>query len=205
MRPERWGVAVVAVVTALGALGCGHSARPRGTTATGVDVLTGSNQNNGINSAIRKRMKRDQAALQRDPEDETALADLVRAHYQLATDDADADTGAFGAKGKQELAQASGAWKRYVAVADEPSDSLAGLMLQAYSEGGLNMPAEAAKAAEVVAAARPSAQAYLTLTAYAAQAGETRIADLAGQKAIELAPPGQKQLVRQQVRAATQG
>jgi hypothetical protein len=169
------------------------------------DAITGKGSNSGsaANSAVNARIKRAEKALQLNPNNQAALEDLVRSHYQLATDDADVNTGAFGATGKQELAKASAAWQRYVQVADKPSDSLASLMLQAYGQGGLNKPADAAKAAELIANARPSAQAYLTLTTYAAQAGNTRLAKLAGQKAIDLAPKNQKKLVRQQVTAAT--
>lgn len=167
------------------------------------DAITGNGSNGGSqNSAINKRIKRDQKALQLNPKNETALADLIRAHYQLATDDADANTGAFGAQGKQELAKASSAWQRYLDLAKKPSDSLASLMLQAYGQGALDKPAQAAKAAEVIANARPSAQAYLTLTTYAAQAGQQRIAQLAGQKAIDLAPKSQRKLVRREVNQA---
>jgi hypothetical protein len=172
------------------------------------DAITGkdSNSNSATNSALSKRMKRDQQALKLNPKNQTALADLVRAHYQLATDDADPNTGAFGSKGKDELQKASTAWTRYVSAVPKPSDSLASLMLQVYAEGGLNKPDRAAEAAELIANARPSAQAYLTLTAYAAKAGQTRKAELAGLKAVDLAPKSQKKLVKKQVAIArTQG
>jgi hypothetical protein len=168
------------------------------------DALTGNNSNgNGsANSTVNNRIKKDEKAIKLNPKNQAALADLVRAHYQLATDDADANTGAFGPTGKQQLTQASNAWKRYISVVKKPDDSLAGLMMQAYGTGGLNKPADAATAAGIIANARPSAQAYLALTTYAAQAGKTRIAELAGQKAIDLAPKAQRKLVRQQVNAA---
>jgi hypothetical protein len=165
------------------------------------DAITGkdSNSSSGINSAVNNRIKRDQKALRLNPNNQAALADLVRSHYQLATDDADANTGAFGSKGKQELTQASTAWKKYVSLVDKPSDSLASLMMQAYGAGALNKPADAAQAAEIVAAARPNAQTYLALTTYAALAGDTRTANLAGQKAVALAPKSQRKLVRKEV------
>jgi tetratricopeptide (TPR) repeat protein len=168
------------------------------------DAITGkdSNSNSSVNSAVSSRIKRDQKALQLNPKNQAALADLVRAHYQLATDDADPNTGAFGSDGKAELQKASSAWNRYVAVVNKPSDSLASLMLQAYSEGGLNKADKAAEAAELIANARPSAQAYLTLTLYAAKAGQTRKAELAGLKAVDLAPKSQKKLVKKQVAVA---
>jgi hypothetical protein len=171
------------------------------------DAITGKNSNSSSgNSAVTKRIARDEKALQLKPKDKLVLADLVRAHYQLATDDADPNTGAFGTDGKAELQKASNAWNRYVAAAEKPNDSLASLMLQAYSEGGLNKPDKAAEAAELIANARPSAQAYLALTTYAARAGQTRKAELAGLKAVDLAPKAQKQAVKKQVAIArTQG
>ena len=75
-------------------------------------------------------------------------------------------------------------------------------MLQAYGEGGLNKPGQATTAAELIANARPSAQAYLTLTAYAAKAGQTRKANLAGLKAVDLAPKAQRAAVKKQVAIA---
>ena len=167
------------------------------------DAITGKDSNSSSgNSAVTKRIERDQKALQLNPQNQAALVDLVRSHYQLATDDADPNTGAFGTDGKAELAKASDAWTKYLAVAKKPSDSLASLMLQAYSEQALNKPDKAAQAAELIANARPSAQAYLTLTVYAAKAGQTRKADLAGQKAIDLAPKAQKDAVKKQVAVA---
>ena len=168
------------------------------------DAITGkdSNSNSSANSAVTKRIERDQKALKLNPNNQAALEDLVRSHYQLATVDADPNTGAFSPAGKKELTQASVAWKKYVATAKKPSDSLAGLMLQAYGQGGLNKASDAAGAAELIANARPSAQAYLTLTTYAAKAGQTRKAKLAGLKAIELAPKSQRNLVKKQVAIA---
>src|SRR3954451_23812302 len=62
------------------------------------DAITGKDSNNSssINSTVNNRIKRDQQALKLNPQNQTALADLVRSHYQLATDDADPNTGAFG-------------------------------------------------------------------------------------------------------------
>ena len=49
---------------------------------------------------------------------------------------------------------------------------------------------------------------YLRLVSYAARAGDTRTADLAGQKAVDLAPKDQKKLIKKQIEAlkkASQG
>lgn len=172
------------------------------------DAITGkdSSGTSSNNSIVDKRIKSNEKALKLNPKDTVALASLVRSHYQLATDDADRNTSQFGDKGKAELQKAADAWERYLAAKPKKvDDSLAALMLNAYSEIGLNQPDGAATAAELVAQARPSAVAYLQLTQYAAKAGQTRKAELAGQKAIELAPKSQKKQVKSSVAAAKAG
>jgi hypothetical protein len=172
------------------------------------DAITGrdSTGSSSNNSVVEDRIKSDQKALKINPNNTVALASLVRSHYQLATDDADRNTSQFGEKGKAELQKASDAWERYLAAKPKKvDDSLAALMLNAYSEIGLNQPDGAATAAELVAEARPSPVAYLQLTQYAAKAGQTRKADLAGKKAIELAPKAQKKQVKESVAAAKAG
>jgi hypothetical protein len=168
------------------------------------DAITGNNSNGGgsSNSVISSRIQKDEKALTLNPQNKAALVDLIRSHYQLATDDQDANTGAFGTQGKADLRGASSAWQRYLKVANKPDDSLASLMLQAYGQGALDQPANAAAAAEIVAAARPSASTYLALATYAARAGDTRKAQLAGQKAVALAPKSERKIVQQQVNAA---
>jgi tetratricopeptide (TPR) repeat protein len=181
-----------------------------GTNGGGLfDAITGRNSNSSggsANSAVEKRIKSDEKALKLNPNNTTALASIVRSRYQLAVDDADRNTGQFGTKGKTELEKAATAWERYLAAKPaKVDDSLASLMLNAYGDLGLNQPDGAATAAELVAQARPSAVAYLQLTQYAAKAGQTRKADLAGKKAIELAPKAQKKQVKDQVAALKAG
>src|SRR5438270_13782740 len=72
------------------------------------DAITGKNSNSSssANSAVTNRIKRDNKALTVNPKNQAALSDLVRSYYQLATDDADANTGAFGDQGKAQLRKA---------------------------------------------------------------------------------------------------
>src|SRR5947208_3014513 len=116
------------------------------------DAITGNNSNStSINGTVNNRIKRDQKALQLNPQNQAALEDLVRSHYQLATDDADANTGAFGPAGKQQLAQAGNAWKRYINVTKKHDDSLSGLMMQSYWTGGMYKTADEATAPVLIA------------------------------------------------------
>lgn len=154
----------------------------------------------GGGSLIEDRIERSEKRVQQNPRDEAALKDLARSHYQLVADEADPNTGAFPPNARDALRKSAAAWERYLALDPKrPDDSLARLMVQVYGELGLRQPAKAARAAEVVANADPSAAAFLQLTQYAAQAGQSRKADLAGRRAVELAPRDQRKAVKQQV------
>ena len=64
--------------------------------------------------------------------------------------------------------------------------------------GALNQPKEAQKAAALVAESQNDSTSYLQLAACAALAKDERTADLATQKAVDLAPKDQKKEIRQQ-------
>jgi hypothetical protein len=70
--------------------------------------------------------------------------------------------------------------------------------LQIYQ--ALNKPKPAEQAALIVAQASRNAADYLRVVQVAALAGDTRTADLATQKAIDLAPKGQRAQVKQQAK-----
>ena len=158
---------------------------------------TGSN-----NSLVSDRIEDNEEKLEKNPNDQAALRALVRDWYQLANEEI-TDQSTYTDKGMERLTEADEAWQRYVEVKEKPEASIAQLMINVYSPTGLNKAPEGAEAAEIVANANPTAQAYLQLTQFAAQAGQKRKADLAGKKAIELAPKDQRSTVRTLVEQAT--
>lgn len=168
-----------------------------------VDALQG--QSGSSNSIVEDRIEENEDKVETDPKNAAALKELARDWYQLATQESDV-TGAFSDEGKERLAEADAAWEAYVDLDPKnPDASLASLMVNVYAPTALNKPAEGAEAAEIVATAQPkNAQAYLQLAQFAAQAGQERKADLAGQKAIELAPNDQRSTVKQLVEQLTQ-
>jgi tetratricopeptide (TPR) repeat protein len=168
-----------------------------------VDALQG--QSGSSNSIVEDRIEENEDKVETDPKNTAALKELARDWYQLATQESDV-TGAFSDEGKERLAEADAAWEAYVDLDPKnPDASLASLMVNVYAPTALNKPAEGAEAAEIVATAQPkNAQAYLQLAQFAAQAGQERKADLAGQKAIELAPKDQRSTVKQLVEQLTQ-
>jgi tetratricopeptide (TPR) repeat protein len=168
-----------------------------------LDAIQG--QSTSSNSIVQKRIDANEKKLEADPKNAAALKEIARDWYQLANDEADPNTGQFTDTGKERLANADDAWQRYLGLdPKKPDPSLAALMVNVYAPTGLNKAAEGAEAAEIVTTAQPSAQAYLQLAQYAAQAGQDRKAGLAGQKAIELAPKNQRSTVKQLVKQATQ-
>jgi hypothetical protein len=184
------------------------------------DLFTGGGGGeNQADEAIDKRIDSAERTLQRDPKNQAALATLVRGHYQLATTTANAETSEFTAESAPELEKSVAAWERYQKAVEKPDPGLARQVIQAYDGlGRLEKEPQnaqkwwvgAAGAAESAATAQPQAQNYIILVQYAMLAGQTRKADLAGKKAIELAPKGQKQQAKQAVEqakaaAATQG
>jgi len=166
-----------------------------------------SDRSSSGNSIVEDRIDENEKKLETDPKDAAALKDLARDWYQLATQEADA-TGAFSDEGKERLAEADAAWQSYLDLDPKnPDAALAGLMVNVYAPTALNKPDEGAEAAEIVAVATPkadAAQAYLQLATFAAAAGQDRKADLAGKKAVQLAPKNQRSTVKQLVEQATQ-
>jgi hypothetical protein len=150
-------------------------------------------------SAFQDRIDRQEERLQANPQNQAVLASLVRDYYSVASSQRESGSVGFPEDAKDDLRKAGGYWQRYYDAADKPNPDVAGYALQIYDVGGLNQPKEAVKAAQVLAQQGNDAPSYLRLVLYASRAGDTRTADLAGQKAVELAPKDQKKQIKKQV------
>ncbi len=194
--------ASLALLMAVGLVGAGIGSDVSG----GIfDIFTGNDDADisDANKTIQKKIDAANDKLKANPRDQAAMVELVRGHYSLAATDTDRETGAFGEEGKDELKKAGAAWERYLATKPEKVDpALATLMTTAYGTTGLNEPAKATIAAELVAEERADASSYLQLVQYATLAGQTRKADLAADKALELAPEDQREQVKQLIEQA---
>lgn len=164
-----------------------------------LDAFKGGGGPSG-NSALNQQIDKQEERLQKSPQNQVLLQSLVRNYYAKATQ-ARQNGATFPPDAKDDLRKAGAYWNRYVSAADKPNPATAGYALQIYGEGALNKPKDAAKAASILAEAGNDAASYLRLVSYAARAGDTRTADLAGQKAIDLAPKAQRKLVEKQVEA----
>jgi hypothetical protein len=160
---------------------------------------SGSSSTSAQVSTAEKRANRE---VRLHPQDAQAWADLTRARYQTAGlgENYDQATNTFTDAGREKLRTAAVAWKRYLTLEPRhPSATLARLMATAYSDVGIDDPAEAAQAMEIVTEQQPSASSYATLAQYSYIANELRKADLAAAKAVELAPAAQRRLLRSQL------
>jgi hypothetical protein len=107
-------------------------------------------------------------------------------------------TGAVTKKGKELFHEASEAWSGYLALNPaKPNAELAQLIVRIYAEEGLNEPAKAVEALQIVVAARPNSAAfYAQLAEYAYKAKNERVGDLASERAVALAPAAEKSRIK---------
>lgn len=151
------------------------------------------------NDAIEERVDRLEKRVAANPNNTAALQELVRDYYGLATTQQESGSTAFPDDAKDELRKAGSAWQRYVAAVEgDPSPATATFALRVYDPAALNRPKEAQEAAAIIAESENDSSSYLQLVGYASLAGDTRTADLATQKAVDLAPKDQKKTVEQQ-------
>jgi hypothetical protein len=178
-----------------------------GATSGGLlDVFTGGGGGGGGggNDLLAKQEKTAQRRVNANPSDAAAWATLARLHYQQAGqgDNYDQSRGVFNSGGRRELGQAAAAWERYLRLEQkQPDPNLAALMVQAYAPTALNQPKSGVEAAEIVADARPSAQAFYQLAVFAYTAGQTRKGDLASAKALQKTPAADRPSVKSQLEA----
>jgi hypothetical protein len=166
------------------------------------NAFEGDGGGGDANAALEERIDRQEQRLQANPANAAVLQALVRDNYQLATSQQPSGATSFPEDARDELQKAANYWQRYVETeSDKPSPTTALYALRVYDVGALNQPKQAARAASIIAEDRNDASGYLQLVQYAALAKDKRTADLAAQKAEDLAPKNQRKQVKQQAEA----
>ena len=162
-----------------------------------------SNGGGSVSNTFEKRVERYEARVRKNPRDAAAWAELARARYQETStgENYDQGTSSFTDKGVAKLREVENAWDRYVALdPPKPNADVANLMVQAFGPSGLNKLDKAVSAMEIVVDGRPESAALYGQLAYLAyQAGQTRKAELASEKAIALTPKEQRQDMKDQL------
>jgi hypothetical protein len=173
-----------------------------------VDALTENNGGTTSNdSTFRRRAESATRQAQANPQNAAAWAEVARTRYQYAGagDFIDRSTGQFTAEGKAQLQQAAAAWEKHLELAKgKPDDRVATLMVQAYSQAGLNEPEKAVAAQEIITEERPKDSTFATLAVLAYQAGQTRKGDLATKEALSLADEDDRNTLKSDLEQAKQ-
>jgi tetratricopeptide (TPR) repeat protein len=177
-----------------------------GATSGGLlDAFKADSGSQNVSDVFKQRIEKAEAGVKARPQDPKAWAELTRVRYQEAGtgDGFDQNNGVFTDKGKDDLRQTAAAWDKYLSLTDKPDDTLASLMVQAYGQAGLNEPDKAVNAMEIVLDRRQaSGPLYVQLAALAYEAGQTRKAELASKKALQLTPKDDREQIKAQLDAA---
>jgi hypothetical protein len=168
------------------------------------NAFEGDGGGGDVNAALEERIDRQEQRLQANPANVAVLQSLVRDNYQLATSQQASGATEFPEDARDDLQRAANYWQRYLEAAESPNEATALYALRVYDVGALNQPKQAQRAATIIAEAQNNPSAYLQLVAYASLAGDNRTADLATQKAVDLAPKNQRKQVKQQAEALKQ-
>jgi hypothetical protein len=138
--------------------------------------------------------------LSKHPGDPGAQAHLIDVAVTAGRQQGDPVGGTYTNTGLSFMRRAAEVWPRYVAATRRrPDPKIAGQMALVFGDV-LSRPREAAQAMLFVTEATPSSAAYLRLAVYSARARDIHGRDLAGQKALELAGPGERNQVRETIR-----
>jgi hypothetical protein len=154
-------------------------------------------------TSFSSQIKKYQKLTKQRPSDTSAWEGLTKnlLHEVASSETYETSAGAITSKGKELFRQASQAWGSYLALNPaKPNAELAVLMLSVYGEAGLNEPSKAVEVLQIVVAARPTvASFYAQLAEYAYKAKNTRVGDLASEKAVSLAPAAERTRVKDEL------
>lgn len=190
---------MLAVLMAVGLVGFGIG----GATSGGLFDVSNGCGGSDTKSAFEQDVKNAEKRVKATPSNPQAWAQLARVRYQDAAAGSDQTTGQFSADGRKKLVGVEQAWNRYLALQTEKRDpNLAALMVQAFVQQ--NKAADAVKAQQIVTDAKPSADGFYQLAVYAYAAGDTRTAELASQRSLDLTPKDLRPSVKERLDSAKQ-
>ncbi len=161
----------------------------------GGGILNSASTNEGSSGAsFASKISKYEKITKKEPNNASAWENLAKNLLHEAGNEGNVtSTGAPTAKGKELYRRASQAWLSYLALNPRvPSAELAQLVYNIYGEEGLNEPAKAVQALNIIVTKRETASYYAQLAEYAYKAGNTGLGDLAAAKAVKLAPAAER-------------
>jgi hypothetical protein len=156
----------------------------------------------GGSSGYAKQIAKYRKLAKEQPSDASAWENLAKNLYHEAGNEPYVtSTGAVTSKGKELFKQVAAAWSSYIALnPPKPNSELAQLMEGVYGEEGLNQPAKEVEVLQIAIVDRPTdAALYAALAEYAYKAHNTRVGDLASEKAVALAPATDRTRVKDEL------
>ncbi len=149
---------------------------------------------------VDDRIETNEERVKENPRNAQARKELVQDYYAKAASLVPPGASMIPPEGQDELRKADANYQAYLDLKPEPPDaSLALVALNLYGSSALDDPKKLQEAARLRAEVENDAQSYLQLVDAATRAGDTRAADLAGGKVVELARKGQKKQAEQAV------
>jgi hypothetical protein len=188
----------LAVLIGVGLVGFGVG----GGFGGGGGILNSANNNEGAGGAsFASKIEKYEKLTRRQPTNQAAWENLAKnLLHEAGNEGYISSTGAPTSKGKELYRRASQAWLSYLALNPHPPNAeLAQLVYRVYGEEGLNEPAKAVQALNIVVAKRESAAYYAQLAQFAYKAKNVGLGDLAAAKAVKLAPAPERARVQKEL------
>ena len=163
------------------------------------DAFSGNGGGGSATASIDKQVNAELAKTRANPKDAAAWAQLAIVRFQRASVGGIAQDGTYTAGGKNRLRLAGAAWERHLALdPKQPDVRTAKFMVQAYDTAALNEPAKGMRAMQIITADQkpPNYNLFAQLAQLAYRAHDLRTAQLAGDRAISLAPKDQRKALR---------
>jgi hypothetical protein len=173
----------------------------------GGGILNAASNGEGSGSASQAgQIKKYKKLVAKQPNDVSAWESLISAQLHEGAGEAYEKESKLTSKGKELFSQIAQSWSSYLALnPPKPNAELAQEMERIFGEEGLNQPAEEVKDLQVVIAVKPEltpqyeSSLYASMAEYAYKAHNTRIGDLASEKAISLAPATQRKQLKSEL------
>ncbi|HZO79113.1 MAG TPA: hypothetical protein VFB39_13820, partial [Solirubrobacteraceae bacterium] len=159
-------------------------------------AFTNGNSNSGGGPSVSQAEKTALHQTQIHPSSPRAWAQLINA--RVAAGDQDCSGTSCTATGRKKLEEAGAAWQRYVKLTKNPSPVVARTVATSYEAVG-NFKQATAAWLVVTQADSNSPSDFELLARDAYQAKETRVGDLASQKALGLVPKSQRKQLQKQL------
>lgn len=154
----------------------------------------------GQSSTFEDQEEKLEKQIKANPKNESLYPTLIRTEWSIATspENLDQQTGQPNSGGTAALRKLTQTWQNYLAL-DPKKVSAQAATYAARGYQQLGQWEQAAQAQAIVAEKQPSANAYYALAMFAFFANDNREAELAGKKAVELAPKDERKRLRSQI------